>query len=646
MSNIYDPSVVPSANSPGRSVFKIENFKGADLSSNEVDMDPGRSPSCPNMIRSTPGKVRKRMGYYRKGIYNGRINGAWEVNGALYIHAGTKLYRNDIILAGSSAAASLTSVSDTGLTDTLSSAVVIDGTLCIFDGTTARRVSTKTIDGSTAYFCEPLSDAAYVPTVMISKNPDGTGGKFHEEVNILSDAWIESFCVTSTTATATVFQLTFGDLSNTAVVVEVLANDGVTWNAKTENTHFTVNRTLGKITMSSAPGASPVTGTDNVRIKAFKNRSSLRSRINKCTVCTSYAVSAIGARLFCGGNSELKNRDFWSAINDPTYFPDVNYSSLGRDDSMIIGYSVIDNAIAAHKDANENAIYVRTPVTDEEGYQQFKISNLVKGPGAIAPHSFAYISQEPLFLTERGIYALTVNDLTHERYSQRRSFYIDGALLKEQGLSEAHACVYKDFYVIAAGERLYILDSTTREYTPNSPYSTHQYESFYFTNIGARVIWVSSEAVHFGTDTGEVFAFYTNESSLLSYSDKGNAIAAHWQTAALQGSQFYRYKHFKRCAVQLVPYVNTGITVMSKKSGYWQTLYSGENMTGYFNFSAIDFSRLSFLSDTSPRSLNRKITIKKVDKAQLRFSNDTLNTPFGLEAVAIEYTEHGNYKGW
>ena len=643
---MYDASIVPSAAAPEHGVYRIDIFKGADLTSNEVDMDPGRSPSCPNMIRSTPGKVRKRMGYYREATYNGRINGAWEVNGALYVHAGTRLYRNGIILAGSNATASLTSVSNTGMADTLSSGVIIDGTFCIFDGTTARRVSTKTINGSTAYFCEPLSDAAYIPTVMISKNPDGTGGSFHEEVNILSDAWIESFCVTSTTATATVFQLTFGDLSNTAVVVEVLASDGVTWNTKTENTHFTVNRTLGKITMSSAPGASPVTGTDNVRIKAFKNRSSLRERVNKCTVCTSYAVSAIGARLFCGGNSSLKNRDFWSAINDPTYFPDVNYSNLGRDDSMIIGYSVIDNAIAAHKDNKENAIYVRQPTTDEEGYQQFKITNLVKGPGAIAPHTFAYISQEPLFLTELGVYALTISDLTHERYSQCRSFYIDGALLKETNLSSAYACVYKDFYVIAAGERLYILDSTTREYTKNEPYSTHQYEAFYFTNISARVIWVSSGAVHFGTDTGEVFAFYTNESSLQSYNDNGNAISAHWQTAALQGSQFYHYKHFKRCSVQLVPYTNTGITVMTKKAGYWQTLYSGENRIGYFDFSAIDFGRFSFLSDASPRSLNKKIAIKKVDKAQLRFSNSALNTPFGLEAVAVEYTEYGNYKGW
>ena len=136
---IYDPTAVSvNANSPGRSVYRIDTFKGADLTSNEVDMDPGRAPSCPNMIRSTPGKVRKRVGYYHVASYSGRINGAWEVFGVQYIHAGTKLYRNGVILAGSSAAASVTSVTDTGMADTLSSAVVVDGTLCIFDGTTAR----------------------------------------------------------------------------------------------------------------------------------------------------------------------------------------------------------------------------------------------------------------------------------------------------------------------------------------------------------------------------------------------------------------------------------------------------------------------------------------------------------------------------
>ena len=85
---------------------------------------------------------------------------------------------------------------------------------------------------------------------------------------------------------------------------------------------------------------------------------------------------------------------------------------------------------------------------------------------------------------------------------------------------------------------------------------------------------------------------------------------------------------------------------MCKKAGYWQTLFTGDNTTGYFDFSAIDFSRISFSSDVSPRTINKRIVTKKVDKMEVRFENDSLNTPFGLETIAVEYVEGSNYKGW
>ena len=644
----YDPSVVPSAEAPQRGIFRIDNFKGADLSSNEVDMDPGRSPSCPNMIRATPGKVRKRMGYKHMRTLSGKINGAWIYDHKEFIHAGTKLYVEGEIIAGSETAATTaynnsTTPTDTGLADVKSSGAVIDDKLIIYDGSCAWIVTTKPINTNTIYYAEPLADNAYVPTLMISKNPDGTGGEFYDEINCLSDAWTEKFCVTTETATATVFSLSLNSLSNKLVTAQKMESDGVTWTDLTEGQHFSVDRTTGKITFTTAPGKSPVDGADNISITAYKDRTEQRSRIYKSTLCAVYPVSATGARLFCSGNSEHPNIDYWSAINDPTYFPDVNFSRLGRADSYITGYSVFDNAIAAHKDANEDAIYVRTPITDEDGYQQFAITNMIKGPGAIAPHSFAYLSQEPLFLTNVGIYALTVNDLTQVRYTQDRSFFLNGALLKEDGLTDVYACVFKDYYVLAAGDRLYILDSTTREYTRNEPYSTHQYEAFYFTGIKARVVWVNDDTLYFGTETGDVYAFKKNTSSPLSYNDDGNTIPAHWQTAAIQGGSFYHYKHLTRCAIQLEPFSRTSISVNAKKNGTWVTLFTNTSTVGYFDFDSLDFNNLSFKPCIGSRTINRKISIRKIDKAQIRLYND--DTPFGLESVAIEYNEYGYYKG-
>ena len=43
-------------------VLQLQRLCGTDLSHSASDVAPQRSPDCPNMMRSVPGKVRKRMG--------------------------------------------------------------------------------------------------------------------------------------------------------------------------------------------------------------------------------------------------------------------------------------------------------------------------------------------------------------------------------------------------------------------------------------------------------------------------------------------------------------------------------------------------------------------------------------------------------
>lgn len=632
-----------------RSLVQITNFKGADLTSSEVDMDPGRSGDCPNMIRSTPGKVRKRMGYHLVDTLDGRINGAWLKGETTYIHAGTKVYQDGELLAGTKEAATAqaggTPPTDTGLTDHRSTAAVVDNKLIIFDGVAARTTASVTENNVTVPYFGLLSEGAYIPTVMIGKNPDGSGGEYYEEVNSLSDKWTESFCVTADTKTQTEFSLSFETLTDAPVTAQILDADGKTWTDKAETTDFTVDRATGKITFLTAPGESPIDGKDNVIITASRDHSEQRSRINKCTVCIAYGNTATGVRLFCTGNPDLPNRDFWSAINDPTYFPDVNYSRLGRDDSAIIGYSIIGGYIAAHKDDREGSIYVRVPENDEEGMQQFKVSNVITGRGAVAPYSFCSLTNEPLFLTSRGIYAITTGDLTQEKYEQSRSYYLNGALTEEVNLSEAYACIYGDWYMLAINEKIYILDGTTREYSRNEPYSSYQYEGFYFTGIDARALWVKDDVLYFGDGSGNVYEFYKDSDSLASYNDNGASILAYWQTSALSGDLFYKNKSFKRCAVQLVPTAVAGVTVRVRKRGIWSDLLNYTDKFRFFDFRSIDFSRLSFATDSSARTVSSKIKVKKVDKAVFRFINGEYNTPFSISNIAFEFVESGNFKG-
>ena len=116
-------------------------------------------------------------------------------------------------------------------------------------------------------------------------------------------------------------------------------------------------------------------------------------------------------RLFVTGAPEWKNRDFWSAADDPTYFSDLSYSVLGTDDERILGYSLLGDSLAAHKSGEAGAIWVRTAsqesFADTQGNLRqrlvFRTGNVITGFGAVAKDSFAVLGDEPLFLAAQGV---------------------------------------------------------------------------------------------------------------------------------------------------------------------------------------------------------------------------------------------------
>ncbi len=614
---------------PQRSIVSITNFRGADMSNSETAMDIGRSGYCPNMTRAAPGKVRKRMGYQLYSEYDGAINGCWRLGDKTLVHAGTGFY-----VDGERVSAELNNA--------VSSARQYNGKLYILDGKSFF-VYGKFDD---AWALKRVSEVATVPTAMIDRDPVG-GGTAYEDINILSDKWTELFF---SDGKSTAYQMSFGDLLTTVpVVVKKLKADGISWETLTEGKDYSVNYTTGIITFVTAPGQTPIGGQSNISITVAKDRSDKRKRVEKCTFMTSYGDDSSGNRIFCSGNPEFPHWDFWSDTNDPSYFSDLNYAMLGRDDSAIVGYSVLGSYLAAHKDDRDGSIYVRSIVTDtnDMNRQTFPITNVIKGRGALSPHSFAYLTQEPLFLTPQGVFAITTQDLTAEKYEQRRSFYIDNMLLKEKeaDLKNAYACIYQDLYLLAVNGTVYVLDGTTTTYEKGEPYATYQYECFYWTNIPARIMWVHDGRLFFGTPDGRIFRFYNQPNSVISYNDNGKAIAAAWQTSALQGSLFYKNKNFKRCSVQLAPATATGCFTKVRRAGVWSTLFNANTSARYLKFSSMQFSKFCFTSDDSPRTIGSKIKVKKVDKAAFRFINDQLGEPFGLEAIAFEFIEGGNFKG-
>lgn len=639
---------VPS--SPARNVVKIETFKGVDLNSSPSNVEITRSPNAPNMMRDVPGKVRKRQGYERIAQFSGkRINGVHILRSAekneekVLIHAGDSLYLEGKAIY-------------TGMADERSVGRQFYGKLFIFDGkkalcygefeteeTAAAETETDKEEKPKAFMVKPLEDAAYIPTVIISRKPTG-GGTTLEPLNLIGRKWKESFL---SDGTAKVYQLTAKDLDADKVTARIMTKEGE-WTDKKEGTDFTVDRKNGTVTFTTTPGASPVTGYDNVEITAAKTRKGYADKINKCKIISLFGVNGAMDRMFLSGNPDFPNRDWYCKMADGFFWGDLWYSTLGQDGSAIVGYSIINDRLAAHKsDAEEGRNVILRKGEMGEKDATFPIIGTLTGRGALGSHTFGYLGSEPLFLTDIGIMAITAADLTGEKYSQSRSYYIDNALTAEKGLANAYAYIWRDFYLISTGGgRVYLLDGLQKSYERDNPYSSFQYECYVWENVPARVFWEDAEGrLCFGDAAGNLFRFFDDVTNQKSYNDNGKAISARWDTAELSGKLFYKNKNFRRLDFVLAPAIATGAKVFAQVKGVWSEIFDSGARAMYFDFTHINWERINFSTDDTPRTIGGKIKIKKVDKVAFSLRNEQLNEPFGIYSLAMEYTENGNYKG-
>ena len=611
-----------------RSTLTIDTFLGADFTNDPANVDLDKSPNVLNMIRDVPGKVRKSMGYKTIAEFTDPINGYHTMRGKAHglVHAGKKIYYGDydspteLYTDANNARSRSWQFGD--------KVCILDGkALLIWDGTDVKKATAD----------------AKIPVTLIGGNPAG-GGTSYYALNLLSPGFTEQFLGTAGT---TQYHLSYTDLDATEVTAEKLKNDG-TWQTLVENTDFTVNRSTGVVTFTTAPGESPVTGEDNVKITAYKTVSGYADRINKCSLGVLYGASGDLNRLFVSGNpdNEYVNYQWFSAANDPTYFPDTNYQLIGTAKSAIVGYSVISSYLAVFKDKQEveqNIVLVSSTTVNNE--VTFATQTTLHGSPSICSDSHGYLAGEPIFLTSLGVYALTSQDITGRELTNLRSFFLNGKLLDETDLDKAFAFVYKDFYILAVNGYLYILDGLQSVQTDKSaPYSTRQFVGYFRDNVDANTMWEEDGALWFGSKTGKVCQFYTNPNDIFSYNDDGAAIICRWETPDFDGKLFYKNKTFRYLAVRLKQAITTSIRMSVMKRGLWTVLSTNATTASYLSFKTLVFSKLSFSSDITNKVIPLKTRVKKVDKARYRFENLNVNEPFALDKIGIEYVEKGNFK--
>lgn len=540
-----------------------------------------------------------------------------------------------------------------------------------FDSATTSHVNSNEIEIE-AYRCAPASEDAYIPLFCFAQPPKG-GGTMLEDINLIQKKLQEKFYGDGSDTT---LKLSFSNLNSSFIKVERLVDEN--WTLLSNGSDYTFDAVAGKIILKSASVKPTVTGEDNYKVTYERLMSTdYADRINKCTIGTLYGVYGASDRLFLSGHPDLINYDWYSgqfgtgsAEGDNiggAYFADTSYGVIGNESSAIVGYSIINNYLATHKDeiSDERTVVIRTGKLAEDKIENtqkasFPIYNTLQGPGAIAPKSFAYLATEPIFLTGSGIYAITSSDVTGEKYSQRRSYFLDGKLLKEDNLEKAFAVMYNDMYCLFINGQIYILDSLQALRSNNyDPYSTRQYAGFYRTNVPAICAWNDDRKLCFGTEDGCVYQFFTDVDDPNSYLDKavissdsegrevviGEPIECLWETSEIFGQSFYKNKTFRWIALKLKSSPLTSVALSTYRKGIWKLVKEEDKKTRYFTYSFISYDSFTYVTDETSKTIPTKIRLRRMDKAKFRFENNRPYQQFGLISFAVEYVSGNNFKG-
>ena len=322
--------------------------------------------------------------------------------------------------------------------------------------------------------------------------------------------------------------------------------------------------TTGKITFAEPPAKSPVDGRDNIFVR-FKSKDMI-CYINKCKFGVLYGYGGNNNRAFVSGNSDFKNVDWYSEINDMTYFSSDDYGVVGVD--PIVGYSrTVSGQLVIHKKLSDTdcTVYYRDYNSSNQK-QIFPLSSGVKNIGCLTPHCCVNFMNDSLFLSELGVFGLVNNsNNNNEKFAEERSYYIKPSLLNEQHLENAIAIVNGFRYYLYINGKVYMAD---KRFLGSQSLSTseYQYEWFVFDNMDVTTFFNWNTKLYWGDSKGNIRTFGDDHIDELRIEDGKlitEPVKPYWESTFLYFNNYRLAKTVRRIFVHHSPIGKTKINVYS-----------------------------------------------------------------------------------
>lgn len=314
--------------------------------------------------------------------------------------------------------------------------------------------------------------------------------------------------------------------------------------------------------------------------------------------------------------SNHTSRVWWSAINNPLYFPDNNFIEVGSNDTAVQGLTKVGDYLAVIKQSKttDTAIFLLFPTSFEEE-TTFAVKQGVQGVGALSRYSFNILGDETLFLSPKGVMAI-VPSQDEEHKVQNRSYFIDKRLLAESGVDKSFSFVFDGKYFLSIGNgHVYVLDGNQRNSWGNDR-TVLVYECYFLDNVPANSFAKHNDRLVFST-LEEVCVF--GDTFVDAYgadNDTPTPVFAEWSTIFDDDGSLNYYKTMQKKGNLVsvlpleneTPYKQITITeeIFNEDKGHYY-IYDGEEYVQCTDSDVFSEEQIYYIENRS----NTKVLIKK-----------------------------------
>ncbi len=482
------------------------------------------------------------------------------------------------------------------------------------------------LDGNDYYYYDgttagKVTDIAYVPTIAQGKNPDGTGGYAHEELNILSNSWKEEFA---------------GTVDDTDYVLTIEADSVVCWKdgvlIDPADYTFPAGETdYRKVVFNVAPGEVIIT------IQGTKDKLNDPSDITQCTIAQEWGGKN-DTRVFFTGNPDISNRRWRCGLFDPTYFPLSGWDDIGSDAEANKGLGRLLDYQVIFKESTMYYSSVEGP--DSQGNVSFPSLPMNEEYGCMAPRTIQPAQGGLLALAKEGVTFAVPSFVRGQLNVRMISEKINSGQLWGRGINDftldereaAHAYISDQKYYLHIKDMVWVLDL---RYS-NLPQG--QYCWYPFTGIPGKAMCYleKDELLYVGDQAKEVvYKQYTPKDDLR-FRDDNTAIDAWWTSPMIFGYRNW-IKFFRQLNITFGGQVIASHSLTFITDDWTEDIEMVFQDTRAFDYGEIDYGMWTYGCNPYPSTEPEKVGYKG-EYLQWKIRNNNIGENLEILAQNLLYS--------